>query len=471
MSIFSKTSAPGSFSLERLWGWKSSYNLYSTRGLFALLTPLIIEQFLFLSVGAADGVMVAFLGETSISAVNMVDLLNVFIYNLVFALTTGGAVVVSQYLGAKKRKEANDSALQLMVVKFAFTVTMMIVALVFTHPILRFFFGKVEPQVMSQAVTYFRITSAGLPFIGMYGTCSALLRCQNKTKHTMYIAMVGNMLNIIGNALLLFVFKLGVAGAAYSTLFSRLVNTGIGLYIITNPKNEVFLTLKNGYHVAWGIIRRILFIGIPSGIENGTFQFGRLLILGLIARYGTSEIAANSIGNQLSSLSCIVGAACGLGIITVVGKCVGAGDEGQLRYYVRKIMTLTCSMHFLWNLGLLSLSPFFHLVYKNITPQTMHLALILFLIHQCFGMVMWPWSFAFPHVLRSMNDVRFTMMTSAASMIFVRVGASHLLAPVFNSGALAVWTAMVLDWVVRISCFVGRYRSNAWRKVTFPDRR
>ena len=328
MSIFQKKAGSGGFSLESFWGWKSSYTLYSTRELFDLLTPLIIEQFLFLSVGAADGMMVAFLGESSIAAVNMVDLLNVFIYNLVFALTTGGAVVVSQYLGAKKRKEANDSALQLMFVKLLFTVSMMVVALAFTRPILGFFFGKVEHDVMSNATAYFRITSMGLPLVGAYGTCTALLRCQNKTRCTMYIALVGNLLNIAGNALLLFVFKMGVAGAAYSTLFSRLVNTCIGLYIITNPKNEVFLTLKNGFHVAWSVIKRILFIGIPSGIENGTFQFGRLLILGLITRYGTSEIAANSIGNQLSSLSCVVGAACSLGIITIIGKSVGAGDEG-----------------------------------------------------------------------------------------------------------------------------------------------
>lgn len=438
------------------------FTLFNNRDLLNLIIPLVIERVLFITVGAADGMMVASLGEASVSGVAVIDMINNFIGNIYFGLSTGGAVVASQYLGACDMPRARDSARQLLFVTGAFALFVLLLAELFNREILRILFGTLAPHVMEQASTYFRITAFTYPMVSIYSACSALFRSMNKSNYSMYSSMLCNILNICGNALFIFVFKMGVAGAAFSTLIARIVSMLMLLSLLMNRSNPIYLTLKGGLSLSLELIRRILFIGIPSSIENGIFQFGRLLVVGIIAKFGTIEIAANSVANNIDSFGVFVAASFSLAMITVVGQCVGAGSEAQTRFYIRKMMRWTYTAHICWNLLFFALTPLLLKCYVKLEPQTLQLAFILILIHNGIGLILWPTAFVFPNALRAANDVKFTMVASISSMFIIRLGLSYAIAYFFHIGALGVWIAMIVDWIVRIVCFTWRYHSNAW---------
>ncbi|MBP1582311.1 MAG: MATE family efflux transporter [Victivallales bacterium] len=441
------------------------FTLYSNRDLRLLIIPLIVEQMLFVTVGMADNVMVAFLGEASVSGVNIVDMLNYFLGNIFFALATGGAVVSAQFLGAKKIKEARGSVLQLLYVSLAFSLTVMLICELFSKGILKLIYGTLPPEVEVEALKYMRITAVSLPFIAVYGSCAALFRSMNLSKVTMYISLFSNLVNILGNALLIFGLGWGVSGAAYATTLARLFSMLVILKMLCNKRNPLYLSREDKVSVDWTTIRKILFIGIPSGIENGIFQFGRLLVVGLIATFGIRELAANSVAVQLGSIHCIPAGACGLALITVAGQAVGAGIEAQVRFYIKKMMTWCYMIHVPWSILHLCCIPLMLKFYTNLEPETLHLACILAMIHTGFGLFIWPASFVFPNCLRSANDVKLPMIVSVSSMLIVRIGTAYLLARHLNSGCIAVWIAMICDWIVRMVVFIWRYRSNAWLKT------
>ena len=446
------------------------FTLYSTRDIFRLIIPLFFEQLLFILVGSADKLMVAGLGEASIAAVALVDMFNNCINSFIFALATGGTVVVSQYLGACNLTRAKESARQLLAILLLSGTVVCALMELFLHGVIRLFYGELAPDVYAGVVSYFRITLAALPFITVYGGCAALFRAMNCTRTTMNIALISNIINVAGNALLIYVFSLGVAGAALATLFSRVVATGIILVLISDKSRKVFVDFKKGFRLSWQLVKKILRIGVPGGIESGVFQFGRVLVLGLIASYGTREIAANAVANTIDMFACVSGTVFCLAAVTVIGKAVGAGEEQQIRYYVGKMMKMAHAAHILWGLCVFALTPLILQCFSKIDVETRQLAWYLILIHNGLGMLMWPGSFVFPNVLRAMNDVKVSMLISVCSMLIVRVGGSYLIASWIHSGVLAVWIAMVFDWIVRISGFYLRYKSNAWLSLAHIKR-
>ena len=448
------------------------FTLFSNRDILKLVIPLFFEHLLFILVGSADTLMVAGLGEASIAAVSLVNMFNNCIFSIIFALATGGSVVVSQYLGSHNFIRANESAKQLLIAVSIIGVLLLIGGEVFLNEIVQLFYGNLAPDVHAGVVSYFRIILMTIPAVALYSGCSALFRAMNRTRSTMYISSIGNVVNVIGNALLIYVVKMGVAGAALATLISRIVSVTIILFLITDRNAMVFVDFKKGFRLSWMLVKKILLIAIPSGIENGVFQFGRILVLGLIATYGTREIAANAVANTLDIFGCLCGSIFSLAVVTVIGRAVGAGDEEQIRYYVRKMMKWAYSAHILWSIIILALTPLFLKCFSKIDVETRQLAFYLILIHNGLGMIMWPVSFVFPNILRSMNDVRVTMCISVVSMLVVRVGCSYLIAGWINSGVLAVWIAMFFDWIVRSSGFLLRYRSGAWlSKVRLKNKR
>jgi putative MATE family efflux protein len=444
---------------------KEQYSLFTNKDIFKLIIPLFFEQLLFILVGSVDTIMVASLGEASISAVSLVNMLNNCLASIIFALSTGGAVVVSQCLGAKNYSRANEGAKQLLVVVLFLGLLFLVVGELFLNEIVKTFYGNLAPDVHKDVLSYCSVLLISVPAVSVYSGCSALFRAMNKTKCTMYISVVSNIINVVGNALLIYVFSMGVAGAAWATVIARVVSVVIIFILITDKTKLVFVNLKKGYRISWQIIKKILFIGIPSGIEGGVFQFGRVLVLGLIATYGTREIAANAVANTLDIFGCIIGNVFALAVVTVIGRAVGAKDEGQVRYYVKKMMKWAYTGHASWNLILLLFTPLLLLLFNKLDVETRQLAWYLILIHNGIGIFLWPMSFIFPHILRSMNDVKVLMCISVGSMLIVRVGCSYLIADWVKSGVLAVWIAMVLDWIVRSSGFYLRYKSNAWLKL------
>lgn len=436
--------------------------LFSKKDLRKLIIPLILEQTLAITVGMADTMMISSAGEAAVSGVSLVDMFNNLIISVLAALATGGAVVTSQCIGAGRREEACRSARQLVFTEAAITIGISVLVLLFHRQILGLFFGQIEADVMQNAIIYLIISVFSFPLLAVYDSCAALYRSMGNAQITLKISLLMNVINVVGNAIGVYVLKLGVAGVAIPSLVSRGVAGVVLFTLLHNPDNLVFLT-REKFKVDATIVKRILFIGIPSGIENGIFQLGRVLVVSIIAAFGTSQIAANGVANSLDSMGCIVGQAMSLAMITVIGRCVGAGEEGQVRYYTKKLLGETYFYTAVINSIILLLLPWILQIY-GLGEETTRLSYILVMIHDGMAIFLWPASFVLPNMLRSCNDVKYTMVVSIFSMITFRIGFSYVFGVHMGWMAVGVWAAMVIDWVFRVLCFVGRYLAGTWRK-------
>ena len=441
--------------------------MFNNKQLKKLIIPLIIEQLLAVTVGMADIMMVARAGETAVSGVSLVDTLNVLLITLFSSLATGGAVVAAQYLGHKETKEACKAANQLLLAVSCISLLIMGISLLGNQAILRTIYGsKVEKAVMDNAVTYFYITALSFPFLAIYNSCAALFRAMGNSKVSMVVSIIMNIINVGGNAILVLGLRMGVAGVAYPTLVSRAVAAIIMLCLIRNVKNSIHI--KNIFKLGfdWKMIRRILNIGVPNGLENSIFQIGKVLVQGITTSFGTVAITANAVGNTIAGLEVIPGSAIGLAMITVVGQCVGAGDLEQAKKYVVKLMKITYIIIIVLNMGVLLLREPIVGLY-SLSSETEALAMKLVIYHSICCCIIWPISFCLPNALRAANDVKNTMIISIISMWVWRIGFSFVLAYGFKMGLMGVWVAMTIDWLFRGICFVTRFVSGKWKRHAY----
>ena len=435
--------------------------MFSKQALRRLIIPLIIEQFLSVMVGMADIMMVSAAGETAVSSVALVDLINVLIINVFSALATGGAVVCAQSIGAQELDRANRAANQLMYIVTAAALVIMALVLLLHRWLLGLLFGQVEPAVMEGAVTYFVISAWSYPFIALYNGCAALLRAMGNSRASMYVSALMNVLNVIGNAVLVYGFHMGVAGVALPSLFSRAVAAAVMLALLHSGRGLVRIHGLLRFRFEPPTMAKILRIGIPNGLENSFFQLGRVVLVSLISTFGTAQTAANAVANNIDNFGVIPGQALGLALITVVGQCVGAQEWEQVRFYTKKLVKFTYLCTWGLNAVLLLGLPLILSLY-SLTPETHWYAAVLIWIHNGCAMLFWPLAFTMPDALRAADDVRVPMAVSIVSMVTVRVGGSYLLGLHFGLGAIGVWIAMVGDWIVRVICFVLRARKKLW---------
>lgn len=442
--------------------------LFSNKKLVRLIIPLVIEQGLTILVGMCDGMMVSSVGEAAISGVSLVDGINAVMLVLFAALATGGAVVTSQFLGAKEMEKARHSAGQLVLMAAVLGVALMVLSLVFAEGIMRLFFGSIEADVMAAGLVYFRITALSFPFIALYNAGAAIFRATGNSKVSMKVSVLMNIINVVGNAICIFGFRMGVAGVAVPTLISRMVAAVLMLLLASNPKQELYIQKENLFRVHGRTMKSILHIGIPSACENSFFQLGRLLVVSMIALFGTTQTSANAVANTIDGVSIIIGQAMGLAMVTVVGQCVGAGDVKQATYYVKKILLWDYILQGASNVLIILFVRQLVGLYSSLSPETEKIAIQLILIHSSFGIFLWPVAFVLPNALRAANDVRFTMWVSVASMLVFRIGLSWVLCVQLEWGALGVWTAMMVDWVCRTAFFVTRMISGKWKTKYVP---
>ena len=442
--------------------------LFSNKDLKKLIIPLVLEQALAISVGMADTVMVSSVGEVAVSGVSLVDMLNYLFFSFFAALATGGAVIVSQHIGENDINSARGAAKQLLAVVGVISIALTATVLAFRRGLLGLLFGQIEPAVMEACMTYLTISALSFPFLGIYNSCAALFRSMGRTDITFKISVIGNIINVAGNALCVYVFKMGVAGVAVPTLISR-VFMALALYVmLRKPKWLVFF--ENGrFKPDWREIKKILYIGIPGGVENSIFQLGRVIVVSIISGFGTAQIAANGIANTIDMVGILSGQAIGLAMITVIGQCVGANDVEQIKYYTKKLLLITYTMTAAINIPLLiALNPILSLF--NIGAEASSIAYILVMIHNGSAILLWPVSFVLPNMLRACNDVKYTMICSILSMWTFRVGFSLVFASYMGMGVIGVWIAMILDWLCRVACFVIRYFRGKW-KITMNKMR
>lgn len=435
--------------------------LFSKKGLINLIIPLIIEQFLAVLVGMADSIMVANVGESAVSAVSLVDAISILLINLFAALATGGAVVAGQYIGKKDHKNATNAGGQLIVFITFISVAVMIIMYGLKSFILNKVFGNIAPDVKSYANTYLLIVFASIPFIALYNSGAALFRAMGNSKVTMKISIIMNLINVTGNAILIYGFKMGVAGAAIPTLISRMVAAITIIHLLRDDDLLIHIERPFKYKFNGFMVKNILRIGIPSGIENGMFQLGKIMLLSVISLFGTASIAANAVSNTIATFQYLPSGAIGLGLITVVSQCVGAGDYEQVRYYTKLLLKYAYISIIGLNALILLGIPLIVRAY-NLSPETAIIARRIMSIHGVGTMLLWPLGFTLPNTLRASNDVKYTMAVSVSTMWVVRIGLGIVFAKYLGLGVIGVWIAMLCDWVVRSTFYIIRYRGNKW---------
>lgn len=434
--------------------------LFSNQDLKRLIFPLIIEQILAVSVGMADTMMVSSVGDAATSGVSLVDMINNLFINVFAAVATGGAVVSAQFLGQRRKDQACRAANQLILITGIVAAAIMVFCISLRENLLGVIYHGVAEDVMRQAVIYLVISAASYPFLAVYNSCAALFRSMGNSKISMEASIVMNGVNVAGNALFIFIMGWGVAGAAIASLISRVIACGILLVLLRNEKLDIHII--RDWKWDGRMMKQILHIGIPNGIENSIFQLGRVLVVGIIALFGTSQIAANAIANNLDSMGVLPGMAMNLAIISVIGRCVGAGDFGQAEYYAKKLLKITYIVNGICSSLVILTMPLTLRLY-GVSEEALRLGAILAAIHCGCGILIWPVAFCLANVLRAANDVKFPMCVSILSMIIFRIGFSYVLAIGLSWGAVGVWWAMIADWIVRASFFIWRFLNGKWK--------
>ncbi|MEG0354368.1 MAG: MATE family efflux transporter [Lachnospiraceae bacterium] len=439
---------------------RSAY-LFSNKALVALIVPLIIEQLLAVCVGMADSIMIASVSEAAVSGVSLVDNIMVLLINVFGALATGGAVVVGQYLGQKKEKEACVSSTQLVWFITICSIGITIILYLAKNFILRGVFGHIDADVRGYANVYLLIVTASIPFIALYNGGAAVFRAMGNSKVPMLVSVVMNIINVAGNAIFIYGFHRGAEGVAIPTLVSRMVAAVLIIVLLCNQSMQVHIQKSFRYRMNGKIIRKILHIGIPNGLESSMFQLGKILVLSLVSTFGTYAIAANAVSNAVAMFQILPGMAISLAITTVIARCVGADDYEQVHYYTKKLIGITyvcmCTTVALIYLALPAIMRIYHL--SNHTAAVTEQILIF---HGICAIFIWPLSFSLPNIFRAAGDVRFSMYTSIFSMWVFRIAFSYILGRYFGLGVFGIWVAMVIDWCFRSMLFVYRYFKGNW---------
>ncbi|WP_314724578.1 MATE family efflux transporter [Enterocloster bolteae] len=437
-------------------------DLFSNQALKAMIVPLFLEQLLMALVGIADVFVVGFIGEAAVSGVSLVNSFNTIFLNLFTALASGGAVVISQYIGRRETGHAGEAATQLLTASVLLSVVISIVVLVGNASLMRLLFGKVEEDVMDACVTYLRISAYSYPALAIYNAGAALYRSFGKTSTTMYLSIAANVLNVIGNCIGVFVLHAGVAGVAWPSLIARTFSAVVITVLCFSRKNPV------RYFKGWllrldgSLQKRILGIAIPNGVESGIFQLVKVALSSVVALFGTYQIAANGVAQSIWSMASLVSVAMGPVFITVIGQCMGAGAIEQAEVYFKKLMKITLVFAIIWN-GLIFAATPVLLSFYALAEETKRLTILLVLIHNIFSAIAFPFADPMGKGLRAAGDVRFTTAISLFTTIGVRLVFSVLFGITLNLGVMGIAWAMCLDWSIRGIIFILRQKSGKWK--------
>ena len=435
--------------------------LFSKKTLWALLIPIMVEQLLNALMGMVDTMMVSNVGSAAVSAVSLVDSINMLVIQVFAALSTGAAIICSQYLGQKNDKMCNQAARQIFLTVIVISGTLMLVCLIFCKPLLRLVFGAVEEDVMNGAVSYFLITAIAYPFLALFDVGAAFYRAGGNSRFPMLISVISNTMNIAGNAVLIFGCGMGVAGAALSTLLSRIFAAGIVLFYLRKPRQVIVLRDYFKIRPDMPMISKILAIGIPAGVENGMFQFGKLAIQSTVSTLGTQAIAAQALTIVLENLNGIASMGVGIGLMTVAGQTFGAGRTEEGKYYIVKLtwygeigLIISCLLTFVAGRPIMYLA--------GMEPESMRMCYEMLVAITIAKPLLWALGFIPAYGLRAAGDVKFSMIVSICTMWFCRVALAIYLIRFQGFGPIAVWIGMFADWGIRGFIFSWRFLSGKW---------
>ncbi len=437
--------------------------MFTDRDLRNLIFPLFIEQFLLMFVGIADTFVVSFSSEAAVSGVSLVTSFNTVLIFLFTALSSGGAVIISQYIGSGKEQKASASSGQLLMISAVLSAALAVLILVFHTQLLRLLFGKVEEDVMAACESYLRITTLSLPFLAVYDAGAALCRSIGKTSVTMNISIVANVINVIGNCVGVFVLGLGAAGVAWPSLISRLLSAAAVTVYCFRKQNPVRYRMADVFAWDGSLLKKIMGIALPNGLENGVHQLVKVALSSMVALFGTSQIAANGVAQSIWSLASIMGLAMAPVYTTVIGQCMGARDIAAANFYFKKLDKITLVLSVLWNALIFAVTPLI-VRYSAISPEAKNLVVWLVLINNIFNGLAYPFAGSLGNGLRAAGDVKFTMIVSISLTIGARLFFSALFGMWLGWGVIGVAIGMSIDLVFRGAVFLWRLKSQKWTR-------
>ncbi len=436
---------------------------FTNKELKDLIVPLFVEQFLLMFVGIADTFVVSFASEAAVSGVSLVTSFNTVLIFLFTALSSGGAVIISQYIGNKNNKAASRSAGQLLMISTVISVIVTIAILLFHTQLLHLLFGKIEADVMAACESYLWITTLSLPFLAIYDAGAALCRSIGKTNVTMNISLVANIINVLGNCVCVFAFHMGAVGVAYPSLVSRMISAVAVTAFCLRKQNAVRYAWSDMFAWDGNMLQRILGIALPNGVENGVHQLVKVALSSMVALFGTYQIAANGVAQSIWSLASIMGLAMAPVYTTVIGQCMGARDIDAANFYFKKLNKITFVLSILWNALIFALTPLL-VHYSAISPEAKHLVIWLVLINNIFNGLAYPFAGSLGNGLRAAGDVKFTMVVSITLTIAARLAFSALFGLWLGWGVIGVAIGMSMDLVFRGVIFIWRLKSQKWTK-------
>ena len=435
--------------------------LFSNRDLRKLVIPMIIEQVLSALMGTADTMMVASVGSAAISGVSLVDSINKLVIFLFTALATGGTIICSQYLGHGDKSRSDEAGRQVILASFILSAVVTVFCLSLHEWLLRIIFGTVEADVMTNAVSYFRITVFTYPFLALFSASSALYRAGGNSRLPMNISVCCNLLNIAGNAFLIFGLKMGAAGAALSTLISQIIAAAAILICQSRPGQAVDVGRLSRIRPNMRMIWLVLCVGLPTGVENAMFQFGKLVVQSTVSSLGTVSIAANAMVATLELFTSMPSQAIGLALVTVAGQCIGAGEIEQAKFYTKKLTLWSLVILIITNWLIYFVTPFITRV-SGMEPAAAEMTVHVMLIISIIKPFLWTFAFTPPNGMRAAGDVKFNMIVSSVSMWIFRVGLTTVLCRFMNAGLVGIWCGYFADWTVRAIVFFFRFKSPKW---------
>ena len=449
--------------------------LFTNKKIFQIILPLLLSQVLGVMVSTIDTAMVSYAGEDAVSGVSLVGSMDALLVIFFTAMISGGGVVLSQTLGRKNYTDVYEVAKQLVYIALLLAVILTVLTVFFGNSLLTLLYGEASESIMNNARNYFRIVRLSFPLLAIVEGIGACFRVSGNTKVSLYVSIIINLTNVCFNSLFIYVLGMGVEGAALATVIARIVGSIIMVILILNKKYEIHIERPFSYRPNLLIIKKIMSIGIPNGIESSMFQFGRLLTQSLISTLGSTAIAANAIGLNVSNFQYLTGNAFSSTMLTVVGFCIGSRELKQAKYYSRRLLGL----HYLtlWTViagTLIFLDPIISIY--NLSSESAEIAKQLITYHAICGAAIWPLGFMLPSSLRAAGDVRFTMVVSMITMWTFRVVGAYVCAletvsvfGIFSFSGLGwgisgVWFAMTVDWVFRATLYVIRYLRGDWLK-------
>jgi len=438
------------------------------RKVIAIIIPILVDQAFVVCLNLLNTAMISSSGVAAVSAVNMVDSLNIFLVNVFIAVSTGGTVVVAQYKGSENDPMVSKAASGSISSVFLLALGISLLVGVFHTGTLNVLFGKAEAEVIRNARIYLIGSAASYCGIATEEAVCGALRGVGETKSSLVLSLIMNISYVLLNGLLINTLHMGVFGMVVSLNISRYFAAACALFFLVRRNTSLHFRLRSLLNFDPAMLKRILFIGIPFAAEQMFFNGGKILTQTFIVRLGTYSMAVNAICNSMAMLFQIPANSFSLAVVTIVGQCMGRRNIADSRKFIKSFLWLS-SISFV--VTFLLIMPLFRPIVSLFHPPEQIVPSIfeIVLINALAQIPLWSMSFITPSALRAAGDSKFTSIVSMLSMWLFRVVMGYILGIILPFGIVGVWIAMDCEWGVRALVFMMRFRGKKWYQHRLID--